>query len=1065
MKADPSLSGADQEATANAADASQQSAIAETKASGGKILFRYDTLLNGYSAQMSPQVASELANRSDVASVQPVDIVHREGNATHSPTFIGATKVGKKLGAKGQGIVVADVDTGVDYTHANFGGKGTVAAYKKNNPDVIEPGSFPTKKVIGGYDFVGSNYDVLDADTNNDIPRPDPDPLDDGEHGDHGSHTAGSCCGDGVKGEIAPGVAPKSKLLAIKVWDTGDSTADVLVAGFERALDPNNDGKIKDAADVLTFSGGVDYGSQNSVEALAAQHVVDMGTVFVAAAGNSGNQPVGGSAYIEGTPASAPGVISVAASIDDYKAQTISVNSPSIELPYEGIMVPQDWSPAIPDGGITADLYDGRELDPPASPGSENAADAQFCSALPAGSLSGKVVLVFKGSTDQGDCAGSTKAFNAQQAGAKAVILVSLFGGAPSALSSNGETITIPTVMITAEDAYAILDELSPNDNYNSGTVNATLNSEATHIDAYTDAMTDFSSEGPARISNDLKPDVSAPGYNIQSTDAGTGNKGQEFSGTSMATPHVAGVAALLVQLHPKWSPAKIKAAIMNQANQDLKDNLLNSPVSATVMGSGRVDAYGSATTVSLASPASLSYGLDFASDPVHEVQTFKLRNQGKLTHTYKVKGGAARYSDFGTSPASTGVTLKGKSFGKKLKVKVKPHHSKKVKVQMTLDPTAIAEAEEEYGLYYFHPNVDGNITIKQNGAKVKSHGVGGKGKGRHGRHAKKGKGHKGHGGKTKTYKEPADTLHVPWHVAPLAASKDSVPTASLDLTSGPKPLPPSLGGAGKSEVDLYQLGATDPRNSSGEEDIRAVGARSFTGASVADHHPVGVPTGSDALGGISWLDFLADPDAPTEPIEFGVETGGVHNTTETEEVDVLVDAGADGVYAGSGLGIDADYLVVKQAAPGGEVCVFDLSQPHPLDSCTATYYADYSNYNSNLIGLAVDAADIGVTNADPEIAYSVTACTGQFSGDVPASFCDSAVGQNGSGVYTAKLNVTDPALKISPQTYGGFWDDTSNGPIQVAQGSAGPGDNPAILALFPQNAPKAPKVIGTKTG
>ena len=71
MKADPALSGSAQEATANAADASQQSAIAETKASGGKVLFRYDTLLNGYSAQMSPRAAAELANRSDVASVHP----------------------------------------------------------------------------------------------------------------------------------------------------------------------------------------------------------------------------------------------------------------------------------------------------------------------------------------------------------------------------------------------------------------------------------------------------------------------------------------------------------------------------------------------------------------------------------------------------------------------------------------------------------------------------------------------------------------------------------------------------------------------------------------------------------------------------------------------------------------------------------------------------------------------------------------------------------------------------------------------------------------------------------
>ena len=119
-------SGADsasaQEATANAARASQESAIAEAQSEGGKVIFRYDTLVNGFSAAMSPQAASDLAARSDVATVEPVAIVHKT-NETSVP-FIGATKVWKKLKDKGQGVVVADVDTGIDYTHKNFGGRG-----------------------------------------------------------------------------------------------------------------------------------------------------------------------------------------------------------------------------------------------------------------------------------------------------------------------------------------------------------------------------------------------------------------------------------------------------------------------------------------------------------------------------------------------------------------------------------------------------------------------------------------------------------------------------------------------------------------------------------------------------------------------------------------------------------------------------------------------------------------------------------------------------------------------------------------------------------------------------
>ena len=150
---------------------------------------------------------------------------------------------------------------------------------------------------------------------------------------------------------IQQGVAPAASLYAIKVWDVGNSTDDVLVAGYEFAVDPNQDGSFDDAADVLSFSGGVDYGTQNSVEAQAAQTVVDLGTVFVAAAGNAGSQQAGGSAYITGTPANTPGVISVAASIDAFEAQTLDVNEPAgVELPDGGIIVRQDWSASSPSG-------------------------------------------------------------------------------------------------------------------------------------------------------------------------------------------------------------------------------------------------------------------------------------------------------------------------------------------------------------------------------------------------------------------------------------------------------------------------------------------------------------------------------------------------------------------------------------------------------------------------------------------------------------------------------------------------------------------------------------------
>ena len=270
--------------------------------------------------------------------------------------------------------------------------------------------------------------------------------------------------------------------------------------------------------------------------------------------------------------------------------------------------------------------------------------------------------------------------------------------------------------------------------------------------------------------------------------------------------------------------------------------------------------------------------------------------------------------------------------------------------------------------------------------------------------------------------------------------------------------------------ADLYQLGGDDTLESHGEEDLVAVGARSFTGTAPRDGVAEGVPHGIDAFAGIGWQDFLADPDPPGDPVEFGVQTAGVHNTTETLEVDVLVDTGADGVYAGDDEGIPADYLVVKQAAPGGEVCVFDLSQPDALDDCTATYFADYSNYNSNVLGLVVDARDIGRHERQPDA---------RLPGDAPAPAGSPATSRASSatppamsaptGSTTAQLNVTHPALDIDQPTCRGFFHGGAcNGsdPITVSAGSAGPGDDPSILALFPNNAPsRTPTIVTTDTG
>jgi len=410
--------------------------------------------------------------------------------------------------------------------------------------------------VVGGTDLAGDDYDSS-GQTGSSNPSPDPDPLD--TTAGHGTHVAGILAGGGVLASgkafagpygtnsytntfaVGPGVAPEASLYAIKVFGPSGTTG-LTIEGLDWAADPNQDGSTSDHMDVVNLSLGSPFGVQDSTdpEEIAIRQLASLGCVVVISAGNSGNTP-----YIVGTPSTAPDALSVANVMDDAIAfSSTQITAPSsVAGNYqsaEGIFTPQ-LSVVGPISGQV--IY--------ASPN-----DA--CSALSnSADLKGKIALV-----DRGTCFFSDKVRALQTAGAIGVIVVNNVTGPPLQMAGSGTTsdIKIPAVMITLDDGNLLKQQLA------NGLTARLANTAAIAHPELADSVESSSSRGPALDSSNLKPDMAAPGSQILSASGGTGSGSVSYSGTSMASPHVAGAAAILKQLHPTWSSADIKAVLMNTA-------------------------------------------------------------------------------------------------------------------------------------------------------------------------------------------------------------------------------------------------------------------------------------------------------------------------------------------------------------------------------------------------------------------------------------------------------------------------------------------------------------------
>ncbi len=546
---------------------------------GARVQFRTQRLFNGIAVFVDPSRVDAIRALPGVKAVKPL-VLHSPANSTSVP-FLGVpAQVWQAYGNAGEGVKVGIIDSGIDYQHAMFGGNGAEADYRANDRTKAPDAFFPTVRVVGGYDFAGDSYGTDDA-----APKPDPDPMD---CGGHGSHVAGTVGGAGVKADgttfpgpydgnvpfsslrIGPGVAPKASLYALRVFGCSGSTG-LVTQALEWAIDPNKDGDLSDRLDVVNMSLGSAFGESTDSSAIASDNAARAGMVVVCSAGNAGD-----TYFVNSSPGTSNHAISVAASVDSgVTAGSLRVLEPSSVA---GVVSAgtADFGGTPPAGGTIGTLA--------------YVSPANACSAVSNGTaLVGKVALV-----DRGGCNFSEKVKRAQDAGAIATVVANVVDAIQGmGAGIDAEFVTIPSVLVSLSDGNRLKGALSEG-------VNVALLPGS-------DTLASFSSRGPRRESVPAgpKPDIAGPGSSITSVQTGVtyssgtgfqftgGNMAASASGTSMAAPHLAGAVALVKKAHPGWSPAELKAAVMNTAGFDISSNppAGSRPVYGPArVGAGRVD-------------------------------------------------------------------------------------------------------------------------------------------------------------------------------------------------------------------------------------------------------------------------------------------------------------------------------------------------------------------------------------------------------------------------------------------------------------------------------------------
>ena len=525
------------------------------------IIYSFTHTFNGFTAKLSDKQKSELESHPDVIGVweDQLEVI----NTSNTPEFLGLTGPGGQhsLNIKGEDVIIGVIDTGIWPENPSFSDDGSysdpISLGWQGSCDIgTDTEFYCNNKLIGARYFDASfksQYDIQYVLGEFDSPR---------DADGHGSHTASTAGGNenidavlsGIPAGIVSGMAPRARIAAYKAcWNSdyvspeGNKERGCFYGDTMAAIDA----AVTDGVDVINYSIG---GSRTDLTIPSTTAMLNAAAAGVFVSVSAGNE--GPDVETVGTPA--PWVTSVAAST--YNGTSIIVgkalNVTSGSLNGTSLMsVPAEFGPEAQ--GLSGELVIAEPI--------------EACNEDPltnAGDLAGKIALIARGT-----CAFTEKVINAQNAGALGVVIYTYNATSPFAMGGDDPSVVIPAAMISFQDGQALVTSVIAEST--SVTFTATAVSEqATEVG---NTMASFSSRGPNLNTYDIiKPDITAPGVKILAATTSApmfsapGETFKYLQGTSMSSPHIAGMAALFKESNGTWSPAQIKSALMTTARQNL---------------------------------------------------------------------------------------------------------------------------------------------------------------------------------------------------------------------------------------------------------------------------------------------------------------------------------------------------------------------------------------------------------------------------------------------------------------------------------------------------------------